>query len=218
MTRTSKRTASKWNKSRQGDHFAREASRLGARSRSYFKLQEMDQKFELFKPGLTVLDLGASPGGWSQYACSRVGGQGEVFAVDILEMQPITGVRFLKLDLSAADTVERVTHWMGDRKANVVVSDMAPNITGNSTIDAQNYSRLYSAIFVICGKILEASGSLVFKFFQTDTTAVLRRNARLLFESSLIHKPKASRSRSQEAYIVARGYKPHMVAKTLPIQ
>ena len=125
----------------------------------------MDRNFSLFKAGLTVLDLAASPGGWSQYACSRVGGEGQEFAVDILEMKSITGVRFLKLDLSAADTVERVTDWMGDRKANVVVSDMAPNSTGNSTIDAQNYSRLYTAIFVICGKILADSGSLVFKYF-----------------------------------------------------
>ena len=90
---------------------------------------------------------------------------------------------------------------------------MAPNITGNSTLDAQIYSRLYAAIFFICGKIFEDAGSLVFKFFQTDTTAVLRRIAHLLFESSLMRKPNSSRSRSREACIVARGCKPHRVAK-----
>lgn len=173
----------------------------------------MDRKFGLFKPGLTVLDLGASPGGWSQYACSRVGRQGEVYAVDVLDMQPISGVEFLKSDMSDADAVERVTKWMGHSKAHIIISDMAPNITGNSAIDAENFSDLYIAIFDISVRMLADSGSLAFKFFQTDATAGLRRNAQLMFASSTVCKPKASRTRSQEAYLVAQGYNPPKVAK-----
>lgn len=218
MTRNSKRSASKRKKRCQKDAFAREASRLGVRARSYFKLQELDRKFDLFKPGLTVLDLGASPGGWSQYAFSKVGPQGKIFAVDILDMQPITGVSFLQLDLSGNETAEQVAEWLGQCRAHIVISDMAPNITGNSTIDERNFSDLYSSIFAISDKILQQSGSLVFKFFQTDSTAILREKCQLLFESSTVYKPKASRSRSQETYMVARGHKPQIVVKSEPIQ
>ncbi len=164
-----------------------------------------------------MLDLGAAPGGWSQYVQRKIGTNGRVVAVDINAIQPIDGVEIIQLDLAAADSIERLSEKLQQRKAHVVLSDMAPNITGNSAIDSRNYFDIYAAIFRICHAVLDDSGSLVFKFFQTDETQILNKECALLFESYRIHKPKASRSASQEAYLVASGYRPEMAADGRPL-
>ena len=208
MSGSSKRPVSKWQRFRQKDSFVRNASRLGVRSRSYFKLEELDQQFNLLKSGMAVLDLGASPGGWSQYAQPRVGKKGMVLATDILSMQPISGVQFVQCDLADSDAPMRLLNHLQQRKVDLVLSDMAPNITGNATIDSRNYFDLYSAIFKVCEVALIESGSLVFKFFQTEETSILKQNCKILFDSCKIYKPKSSRSTSQESYMVSRNYHP----------
>ncbi len=217
MSGRSKRSHSKWQKNRQRDQFVREAERRGVRSRSYFKIEELDKRFGLMQPGAAVLDLGAAPGGWSQYACSRVGAAGSVFAVDVLDMAPIKGVQFIRLDLSAADCAARLAEHFKQQKVDLILSDMAPNITGNASIDRRNYFSLYSAIFAICGEMLTASGSLAFKFFQTDKTSILQQNCKLLFNESRVYKPKPSRARSQESYLVSSGYFPHQQSNIQPL-
>ncbi len=203
----SKHARSKWHRLRQRDVFVREASRRGVRSRSYFKLAELDRQFRLIKRGMSVLDLGAAPGGWSQYAYSKVGESGQVLAIDINGMAPVSGVEFMQVNLASNAAVAQVVDHLGERKVGIVLSDMAPNITGNSAIDAKNYADLYAALFKICDEVLARSGTLVFKFFQTTDTAALKYTCQLCFDRCRVCKPQSSRSNSQEAYLVARGFR-----------
>ena len=214
MSGSSKRHVSKWQRFRQKDVFVRNASRLGVRSRSFFKLEELDQQFKLLKSGMTVLDLGASPGGWSQYAQSKVGNKGMVLATDVLTMQPLSRVQFFQCDLAGNDAPMRLFDHLEQRKVDLVLSDLAPNITGNATIDSRNYFDLYAAIFNICEVVLIESGSLAFKFFQTEETSILKQNCKFLFDSCKIYKPQSSRSTSQESYMVSRNYHPQKMAES----
>ena len=201
------RSSSQWRQMQENDGFVREAARLGVRSRSYFKIEEIDRRFELFKQGQTVLDLGASPGGWSQYASSRIGSQGRVIAIDLLDMQPLNQVCFMQCDITQQQAVDELTSAFGERQVNVVLSDMAPNITGNSTIDSRNFSEIHEAIFNVCRTAMAEQGSLVFKFFQDNESSVLREVCAAQFADCKLYKPKASRSKSQEAYMIAKGFK-----------
>ena len=188
------------------DGFVREAVRLGVRSRSYFKLQEIDHKFRLFRPGQTVLDLGASPGGWCQYAVNQIGLSGTIYAVDVLEMKPIDRVHFIQCDISRSESVEELGAVIDGGKVDVVLSDMAPNLTGNASIDSRNFSDLYEAIFNVCHCVLTTGGHLVYKFFQDEDSRMLKEQCGSLFAECMVFKPKASRSRSQESYMVAQRY------------
>ena len=200
------RSSSQWRQMQENDGFVREAARLDVRSRSYFKIEEIDRKFELFKQGQTVMDLGASPGGWSQYASSRIGSQGRVIAVDLLNMKPLNQVCFMQCDITQQQAVDELTSAIGERQVNVVLSDMAPNITGNSTIDSRNFSEIHEAIFNVCRTAMAGQGSLVFKFFQDNESSALREMCAAQFADCKFYKPKASRSKSQEAYMIAKGF------------
>ena len=204
--RRQNRSSSQWRQMQENDGFVREAARLGVRSRSYFKIEEIDRRFELFKQGQTVLDLGASPGGWSQYASSRIGSQGRVIAVDLLDMQPLNQVCFLQCDITQQQAVDELTSAIGEKQVNIVLSDMAPNITGNSTIDSRNFSEIHEAIFNVCCTVMAEQGSLIFKFFQDNESSVLREVCAVQFADCKLYKPKASRSKSQEAYLIAKGF------------
>ncbi len=204
--RRQNRSSSQWRQMQENDGFVREAARLGVRSRSYFKIEEIDRRFELFKQGQTVLDLGASPGGWSQYASSRIGSQGRVIAVDLLDMKPLNQVCFMQCDITQQQAVDELTSAIGETQVNVVLSDMAPNITGNSTIDSRNFSEIHEAIFNVCRTAMAGQGSLVFKFFQDNESSALREMCAAQFADCKFYKPKASRSKSQEAYMIAKGF------------
>ena len=204
--RRQNRSSSQWRQMQENDGFVREAARLGVRSRSYFKIEEIDRRFELFKQGQTVLDLGASPGGWSQYASSRIGSQGRVIAVDLLDMQPLNQVCFLQCDITQQQAVDELTSAIGEKQVNIVLSDMAPNITGNSTIDSRNFSEIHEAVFNVCCTVMAEQGSLIFKFFQDNESSVLREVCAVQFADCKLYKPKASRSKSQEAYLIAKGF------------
>ncbi|MDE0309989.1 MAG: RlmE family RNA methyltransferase [Acidiferrobacterales bacterium] len=174
----------------------REAVRLGVRSRSYFKIQEMDHRFNLFSQDQTVLDLGASPGGWCQYAVSRIGSGGTVFAVDVLELKPLDQVHFIQSNITEQQSRKNLAQVLGTQKVNLVLSDMAPNLTGISSVDSRNFSDLYEAIYDVCDLILDRDGTLVFKFFRDHDSGTLRKQCESRFEACSVFKPKASRSRS----------------------
>lgn len=205
--RRSKRS-SDWRNMQDSDGFVREAVRLGVRSRSYFKIQEIDRKFKLFSRGQTVLDLGASPGGWCQYAVSQIGSGGMVYAVDVLELKQLDQVQFIRCDITDQQSRKSLVSAMESQKVDLLLSDMAPNLTGNASVDSRNFSDLYEAIFDVCRLVLEQGGALVFKYFQDQESIRLKRQCESQFDSCTVFKPKASRSRSQESYIVARCYSP----------
>ena len=200
------KSSSQWRQRQDSDGFVRESQRLGLRSRSYFKIEELDKKYRLLKKGQTVVDLGASPGGWSQYVASRIGADGVVFAVDLLEMKPLQGVDFIQCDITQEESLNRLISVIGDRQVNLVLSDMAPNISGNSVIDSRNFSELQQAIFGVCKRLFSDGGSLVFKFFQDFESAELKKGCLTIFSSCELFKPKSSRSKSREVYMVARGF------------
>ncbi len=205
MARKKQKSSSQWRRRQAVDPFVREAHRLGVRSRSYFKLQEIDRKFRLLAHGGAVLDLGAAPGGWVQYATRRVGSDGTVFAVDVLSMEPVAGAQIIKLDVTRASAGAELAVLLNGRSVDVMLSDIAPNITGNALIDAGNCARVYEAILGVCKQVLKKDGALVFKFFQHSEFAEYRRRCQQQFKSITVYKPKSSRQHSQEAYLVATG-------------
>ena len=205
--RITRKSSTNWHQTHQRDEFVRRASRIGVRSRSYFKLEQLDQKFKLLRKGQRVLDLGAAPGGWSQYALTRVDEQGKVFACDILNMQPLNSVYFIQCNLLDNESIASLTKTVGGKSVDLIMSDMAPNITGNSSIDERNFSDLHDAIFELCELTLVRSGSLVFKLFQNEQTASLKKGCAALFSFCQSYKPSASRAKSKELYIVAKGHK-----------
>ena len=208
MSGKAKRTkrGKNWRKVHSSDGYVREAVRLGVRSRSYFKLQEIDQHYRLFDGNQKVLDLGAAPGGWCQYVVTRVGSDGKVYAVDILEMKPLNNVHFIHCNITEQESRDKLALVLGGQTVDVLLSDIAPNLTGNSAMDSRNFWDVYDAIFDVCELVLVHGGSLVFKFFQDQDSISLKNQLESKFRSCTIFKPKASRSRSQESYLVARGW------------
>jgi len=206
VTRKNKRARAARKRAHEKDRYVREAGRIGARSRAYFKLQHIDQKHKIFADAQTVIDLGASPGGWSQYAASKVGPNGKVIAIDLLDMKEIAGVDFFQGDITSSQVTERINSALAGRGADAVLSDMAPNISGNCLVDARNYAEIYQAVFEVCGKALADGGSLVLKFFQTNESKQLKDLCSAVFAECRIQKPLSSRGASQESYIVAKGF------------
>ena len=164
------------------------------------------KKFRLLQRGHTVLDLGASPGSWSQYALSRVGRRGKVFACDILQMKPLAGVQFIRCDLRNPESVESLVTIVNGKKVNLILSDMAPNITGNSSIDARNFSDLHDAMLNVCELTLVDSGSLAFKLFQSEEAVSLKQRCKASFRFCQFYKPSASRPKSKELFMIAKGH------------
>ena len=209
MTRSShrKKKSASWHQTQNRDGFVREANRLGLRSRSYFKLEELNRKFGIVKQGMSVLDLGAVPGGWSQYASRVVGKNGQVFAVDLLDMKPLPNVQFLQLDITTENATDQIQSVLRNSSVDAVISDMAPNITGITSTDALNFENLQKPMFKICTSVLRKGGNLVFKAFKNTESVELKQKCLLQFEQCEFFKPKASRARSSEFYVSAKKLK-----------
>ena len=195
-----------WRSKQKQDGFVQEAARLNVRSRAYFKIEELDCKFHLFKVGYCVLDLGAAPGSWAQYTRKIVGETGKIVAIDKLEMKPLPGVEYFNGDITSPDMLNRVIRAYGERSFDLVMSDMAPNISGNASIDAGNFEVIRTAMFGLCEHLLRIGGSLVFKIFNDSSSNEVKKQCQKLFEVCEFYKPKASRVRSSELYIVAKNY------------
>jgi 23S rRNA (uridine2552-2'-O)-methyltransferase len=201
-TKSSKR----WLKEHFSDDYVQKAQQNGYRSRAVYKLQEINQKDTLLRTGMTVVDLGAAPGGWSQLAAEIVGEKGKVIAVDILSMDPIPGVEIQQGDFTTQEVYENVIKILDGRNAGLVMSDMAPNISGIASVDQARAMYLAELSLDLARKVLVSDGDFLVKVFQGSGFDELKREMGLAFKKVVIRKPKASRSRSREVYMVARGY------------
>lgn len=204
----SKRASSRrWFKTQSSDPFVRQREQQGLRSRAAFKLQEILGRDRLCRPGHTVLDLGASPGGWSQIAAPLVGTAGKVVAVDILPMPPIAGVTFVLGDATAEDTVARLAAALENRPVDLVLSDMAPNLTGIRAVDEARSVELATQVLALSQNFLRVGGTMVVKLFQHNDTEVFIRDLKQHFGTLNRRKPAASRAQSREFYLVAGGFR-----------
>lgn len=200
-------SSSRWLQEHFSDKYVLQAQKKGFRSRAWFKLDEIQQSDKIFKPGMTVVDLGAAPGGLSQYAASKVGQTGRVIACDLLLMDPIVGVDFLQGDFRDEQILKALLERVGDKKVQVVMSYMAPNMSGTPAVDIPRSMYLVELALDMCRDVLATGGSFIVKVFQGEGFDEYLREIRSLFLKVKIRKPDASRSRSREVYIVATGRK-----------
>ena len=184
-----------------------EARRLGYRSRAVFKLQELNERDRLIKPGMALVDLGAAPGGWSQMARPMVGAKGRVIATDILDIEPIPGVDFLCGDFREESVLKGVEALVGEQALDLVLSDMAPNISGIDASDQAASLYLCELALEFARQHLKPQGAFVVKVFQGEGFDAYLKQVRALFGSVAIRKPKASRPRSSEVYLVAKNFR-----------
>lgn len=196
-----------WLREHFDDHYVKEAKRLGLRSRAAFKLMEIQEKDRLIKPGMVVVDLGAAPGGWSQFAYDIVGQRGRVIASDILPMDTLAGVEFVAGDFTEESVFNQLLDVVGEEKADLVISDMAPNMSGMQAVDQPRSMYLAELALDMAKEALRPGGSIVFKVFQGEGFDQLLREMRADFSKVVTRKPSASRSRSREVYLVAKAYK-----------
>ena len=182
------------------------ARREGWRSRAVFKLEEIDRKERLLKPGMVCVDLGAAPGGWSQYVTEKLDGRARIIAVDLLSMDALPNVEFVEGDFREDEVFARLLAAVGDDGADLVMSDMAPNITGTKAVDQPRSMYLAELALDMARRVLKPGGSFVCKLFQGEGFDEFVRDARNSFERVRVIKPEASRSASREVYLVARNF------------
>lgn len=185
----------------------RRARSEGWRSRAVFKLEEILDKERLLKPGMVVVDLGAAPGGWSQFVADRLKGRGRIIATDLLPMDALPGVEFVQGDFTESDVLDKILETLGDDRADLVLSDMAPNISGIKSVDQPKSMYLAELALDLCDKVLKPGGSLICKLFQGQGSEELIASARAQFGRVRVMKPAASRPGSREVYLVARNYR-----------
>ncbi|MEH6516085.1 MAG: 23S rRNA (uridine(2552)-2'-O)-methyltransferase RlmE [Halioglobus sp.] len=203
-----KRSSSKaWLKEHRDDIYVQQAQRDGYRSRACYKLLELQERDRLIRPGMTVMDLGSAPGGWSQVAADLVGHKGRVIASDILPMDGLAGVEFIEGDFTEDAVFERILAEVGESPVDLVVSDMAPNISGMAAVDQPVSMHLVELALDMARSVLKPGGSFVAKVFQGEGFDQLVRDARGSFGKVVTRKPKASRPRSREVYLVAQDFK-----------
>lgn len=185
----------------------KKAQREGYRSRAAYKLLEIQEKDRLIKPGQIVVDLGAAPGGWCQIAEKLVGDKGEVFALDILPMDPLPGVTFIEGDFREQEPLNQLNQALAGRPVDVVISDMAPNVTGMNAIDQPRAMYLVELAVEFARQNLKPGGDFIAKVFQGEGYDVFYRDLRNSFERVITRKPQASRPKSREVYVVGRNFK-----------
>lgn len=203
MARSS--SSRRWLREQRNDPYTRRARQEGYRGRAVYKLIELDTKDRLLRPGMRVVDLGSAPGSWSQYAAGRVGSNGRVIASDILPMEPVPGVEFIQGDFREDAVLESLRTTLGGRGADLVMSDMAPNLSGMDAIDQPASMALTELAHALAVEILEPGGVLLTKMFQGAGSDELLRGLRGDFATVKVRKPRASRDRSREVYVVAGG-------------
>ena len=199
-------SSSRWRQRQDRDPYVERAVREGWRSRAVFKLEQLQAKERVIRPGMVCVDLGSSPGGWSQYAARIVGPKGRIWAVDLLPMDPVPGVEFLQGDFTSPETVQQLRTAMGNAGADLVMSDMAPNISGNRAIDQPRSMGLAEEALVFATEVLKPGGSFVIKLFQGEGFQEYVSSVRGKFKTVRLVKPKASRPESREIYLLARNY------------
>jgi len=203
MAKSRSKSSREWLKRQHNDDYVKRAVAEGYRSRAAYKLQEINTRDKLFRPGMTVVDLGAAPGGWSQVACQLVG-KGNVIAIDLLPIDPIDGVDIIIGDFREAEVQEEVIKRLAGKKVDLVISDMAPNFSGIRDIDLPRAVYLVEIAFEFAQEVLVPGGSLIVKIFQGEGFTECLQLFKRAFKTVVVRKPKASRSESREVYVIAR--------------
>jgi len=198
-----------WQREKRQDHFYRRAKSSGKRSRAYYKIQQMDKKFRILQQGNSVVDLGAAPGGWTEYAVERVGRGGKVVAIDRDPMDHVKGATFVLGDMTDPATAEEVIERVG--KADLVLSDMSPDISGNYSVDQARSAYLVTIVLNFSRQVVRPGGSMVAKVFEGEDFKDLLIDIRSSYRKVKVHSPPASRAQSSEIYVIARGFDPKKV-------
>ena len=198
------KSSGRWLKEHFSDVYVKRAKSEGFRARSAYKLIEINERYKIIKPGMTVVDLGAAPGGWSQYVAQLVGSKDRVFALDILPMQSIAGVEFIQGDFTKDEIVKILLDILQGKKVDVVLSDMAPNLSGVKVVDQMRALELAKMAFNFAGLVLKQNGTFLLKTFQGGEFDELLKGLRKQFSDVKVIKPDASRARSSEVFLLAR--------------
>lgn len=206
MART--KSSSRWLKEHFVDTYVKKSWQDGYRSRAAYKLLEINERDQLLRPGMTVLDLGAAPGGWAQIASKILEDKGCVIATDILEMEPLAHVEFLQGDFREQPIVDKLLKMLEGRSVALVISDMAPNISGVTSVDQPRSIYLAELALDMARRVLVPGGDFLVKVFQGSGDEAFRKQIQASFSKILVRKPKASRPQSREVYILARGFRP----------
>lgn len=205
MSRT--KSSTRWLNEHFQDPFVKRSKEEGYRSRAAYKLLEIQQKDKLFRPGMTIIDLGAAPGGWSQVIADIIGSKGKIFALDILSMDSIPDVHFIHGDFTEQHVMNELLAVIGDAKADWVLSDMAPNMSGIRDVDQAKAMYLVELALDTALQVLKPNGGLLVKIFQGEGFDAYLKAVKAHFKTVKIRKPEASRARSQETYLLANQLK-----------
>lgn len=200
------KSSKQWLQAHFSDYYVKKSQAEGYRSRAVYKLQEIDEKEQLLKPGITVVDLGAAPGGWVQYASKKLQGKGSIIAMDILPMDPLPGVTFIQGDFTEDAVFEALLARIPERGVDLLLSDMAPNMSGMPSVDIPRAMGLAELALDFAQHILKPNGTLLMKVFQGTGFNELLLAARANFQKVSIRKPQASRPQSREMYLLAKEY------------
>ena len=201
------KSSSRWLQEHVNDPYVKQAQKDGYRSRSAYKLIELNDKDRLIRPGMLIMDLGSAPGGWSQVAARLVGDKGRVLATDILPMDAIKNVDFIQGDFTEELVVQQITDWLGTNRFDLIISDIAPNITGIDSADQASSMYFLELALDTVRAALKPKGTFVAKMFQGAGSDVYLKELRTAFDKVTVRKPGASRPRSREVYLVAKGHK-----------
>lgn len=200
------KSSKRWLKEHFSDAYVKRAQQEGYRSRAVFKLSEIQEKDHLIKPGMTIVDLGAAPGGWSQIVKEIVGDKGKVIALDILPMEAVPGVEFIQGDFTDTSVFELLLTHVDKGEVDLVISDMAPNISGMKAVDQPRAMYLSELALEFALEVLKPGGDFLVKVFQGEGFDTYLKTLRQQFKRVAVRKPKASRARSNEVYLLARGF------------
>jgi 23S rRNA (uridine2552-2'-O)-methyltransferase len=206
------KSSHQWLRAHFDDEFVKRAQRDGYRSRAVYKLEEIQQKDRILRAGSVVVDLGAAPGGWSQYAVRQLGTKGRIFALDILPMDDLPGVEFIEGDFRESEALDSLMKKLDGASVDLVMSDMAPNISGMEAVDQPRSMYLMELAAEFAAEVLREGGDLLFKGFHGEGFDELIKNLRSQYSKVLIRKPKASRPRSREVYVLAKGRRQPIVS------
>ena len=208
------KSSGNWLQQHVNDPYVKQAQKDGYRSRASYKLIQLNEKDKLIRPGMLIVDLGSTPGGWSQVAANLVGAKGKVIATDILPMEPLKNVDFILGDFTEQAVVDRILARLENRKPDLIICDIAPNISGIDVADQASSMYLVELALDMARQVLKPKGDFVAKVFQGAGSEAYLKELRRSFEKLLIRKPAASRPRSREVYVVAKGFKGGVAART----
>ncbi|VAW69720.1 23S rRNA (uridine(2552)-2'-O)-methyltransferase [hydrothermal vent metagenome] len=201
------KSSGNWLREHFDDEYVKQSQKDGYRSRAVYKLKEIDEKDSLIKPGSVVIDLGAAPGSWCEYVVRRLKGKGRIIALDILPMEPVEGVEIITGDFLEDSVFEKLLNTLGDDQPDLVICDMAPNMSGQQAVDIPRAMYMAELALDLSQQVLKPGGNLLVKLFQGEGFDAYIKQMREHFSRVVMRKPKASRARSKEVYGLAGGFK-----------